>query len=389
MNWCVDQLTSLGDIEDVIPCSHEERGRAVHGFAYSDHDARLDLFITSYQRAQSAYTLRKDVYEPLVKRLENFFCRYYGNTTNDLEVSSPAYDLVEHIQRVDISLLRLYVLTDGEATVTRTEDRVENGLAIQTHIWDCKRFLRHMQATSIDEDLEIVVSDFGFDNIPCSSFVNHVETEEVKTYLAVLPGEFLADIYHTHTTRLLERNVRSYLTARNRINRGIMQTIEEKPERFIAFNNGVTITANRLELNENGSGIVSFGNLQIVNGGQTTNTIFRAKYLQKIDISKVFVPAKICVLDEERADELAPRIAEFANKQSVVRDTDIASSNKVYQQLETLSRRLYAPVSGGVQVETKWYFERLRNQYSNEVLLLPTTQRKRQFEAQYPKPEVR
>ena len=84
-----------------------------------------------------------------------------------------------------------------------------------------------MEATSIDEDLEIVVSDFGFDSIPCSSFVNHIEAEEVKTYLAVLPGEFLADIYHTHTTRLLERNVRSYLTARNRINRGILQTIEE------------------------------------------------------------------------------------------------------------------------------------------------------------------
>ena len=73
LNWCVDQLTSLGDVEDVIPCSHEERGRAVHGFAYSDHDARLDLFITNYQRAQSAYTFRKDVYEPLVKRLENSF----------------------------------------------------------------------------------------------------------------------------------------------------------------------------------------------------------------------------------------------------------------------------------------------------------------------------
>lgn len=385
LNWCVDQLTSLGDVEDVIPCSHEERGRAVHGFAYSDHDARLDLFITSYQRAHSAYTLRKDVYEPLVKRLENFFFRYYGNTTNDLEVSSPAYDLVEHIQKVEISLLRLYILTDGEATITRTEDRVENGLAIQTHIWDCKRFLRHMEATSIDEDLEIVVSDFGFDSVPCSSFVNQIEKEEVKTYLAVLPGEFLADIYHTYTTRLLERNVRSYLTARNKTNQGILKTIEEKPERFIAFNNGVTITANRLELNENDSGIVSFKNLQIVNGGQTTNTIFRAKYLEKIDISKVFVPAKICVLDEERADELAPRIAEFANKQSVVRNTDIASSNRVYQQIETLSRRVYAPVSGGVQVETKWYFERLRNQYANEVLLSPTTQRKRQFEAQYPK----
>ena len=182
---------------------------------------------------------------------------------------------------------------------------------------------------------------------------------------------------------MLERNVRSYLTARNKTNKGILNTIEEKPERFIAFNNGVTITANRLELNENGSGIVSFGNLQIVNGGQTTNTIFR-QILQKIDISKVFVPAKICVLDEERADELAPRIAEFANKQSVVRDTDIASTIRFISNSRHF-RKLYAPVSGGVQVETKWYFERLRNQYANEVLLLPTTQRKRQFEAQYPR----
>ena len=122
----------------------------------------------------SLHTLRKDKSEPLVSgsRISFSLLRQHNH---DLEVSSPAYDLVEHIQRVDISLLRLYVLTDGEATVTRTEDRVENGLAIQTHIWDCKRFLRHMQATSIDEDLEIVVSDFGFDNIPCSSFVNHVE----------------------------------------------------------------------------------------------------------------------------------------------------------------------------------------------------------------------
>ena len=131
----VDQLTSLVTSKmSYLAATRKEAGPST--VMYSDHDARLDLFITSYQRTVCIYT-PKDVYEPLVKRLENFFFRYYGNTTNDLEVSSPAYDLVEHIQRVDISLLRLYVLTDGEATVTRTEDRVENGLAIQTHnIWD-------------------------------------------------------------------------------------------------------------------------------------------------------------------------------------------------------------------------------------------------------------
>ena len=47
MLWCIDQLADIGEAEDVIPCSHEERGRAVHGFSYSDHDSRLDMFITS------------------------------------------------------------------------------------------------------------------------------------------------------------------------------------------------------------------------------------------------------------------------------------------------------------------------------------------------------
>ena len=144
--------------------------------------------------------------------------------------------------------------------------------------------------------------------------------------------------------------MRSYLTARNITNRGILETIEEQPEYFVAFNNGLTITANSIELNAAFTEITSLGNVQIVNGGQTTNTIYRAKYLEGLDLSKVSVPAKICVLDDENANELAPKIATFANQQSAVRKTDIASTNQTYRQLETLSRPLWF-ARGGLQVD--------------------------------------
>ena len=58
--------------------------------------------------------------------METFFFRYFSPTDNDMEVSSPVYDLVEHIQKVDISLLRLFVLTDG--VHKRTEDKSKKEL---------------------------------------------------------------------------------------------------------------------------------------------------------------------------------------------------------------------------------------------------------------------
>ena len=33
LNWCVDLIISAGEADDVIPASHEQRGRAVHGYS--------------------------------------------------------------------------------------------------------------------------------------------------------------------------------------------------------------------------------------------------------------------------------------------------------------------------------------------------------------------
>jgi len=385
LQWCVDQMTEVGETEDVILASNETRGRAVHGFSYSDHDGRLDLFITSYARANEEYTLYKNDFEQRLNRLENFFSRYFKKNENDLEISEPAYDLVETIQKAEVTLVRMFLVTDGKCTVTRTKDTEISGITVQTHIWDITRFLRIKTSEDYLEDTDILTTDFGYESLPCSSFSEEANDLAIKTYLCVFPGDFLADIYQNYTSRLLERNVRAFLSFRSKINRGILRTIEDEPENFIAYNNGLTATARSVEMINEGKDIRKFLGLQIVNGGQTTNTIYRAKYAEKLDLKQIFVPVKLCVLSDDTVGEFAPKIAEFANKQNVVRKTDHSSNNPIYREIERCSRRILAPATGGSQVETKWFFERVRGQYMDKQSILGTVAKKKKFELEYPR----
>ena len=153
----------------------------------------------------------------------------------------------------------------------------------------------------------------------------------------------------------------------------------------MAFNNGLTCTARNVKLNDSGTGITEIEALQIVNGGQTTNAIFKSKYAHGLDLSKVFVPVKLCVLAETVADELAPEIAKFANKQNAVRNTDLASNNPAYRALEQVSRSLLAPAVVGSNTETKWFFERARGQYKEELASRKTKPQKTAFEKEFPR----
>ena len=385
LQWCVDQMTEAGETEDVILATDEVRGRAVHGYAYSDHDGRLDVFITDYRRASEEYPIYKSDFDQSMKRLENFLSRYFGKTENDIPVSRPVFELVETIQKAEINLVRMFLVTDGRCTVTRTEDKEIDGVMLQTHVWDIARFLRNRSSNEYLDDTDVLVSDYGPEAIPCSSFSDNTSDGNIQTYVCVFPGDFLADIYQNYSSRLLERNVRAFLSFRSKINRGILTTIENEPENFIAYNNGLTATARSVELTSDRKAIKKLNGLQIVNGGQTTNTIYRAKHAEKLDLSSVYVTVKLCVLSDETVAEFAPKIAEFANKQNVVRRTDLSSNNNEYRELQKSSRTVLAPAVDGSQRETKWFFERARGQYMDELSSCGTAARKRQFEMEYPR----
>ena len=145
-----------------------------------------------------------------------------------------------------------------------------------------------------------------------------IKDSSCKSYLLVFPGKLIADIYDKYGDRLLEQNVRTFLQFRGGVNKSIRNTIKNEPEMFFAYNNGLTVTAEDLKVNNNR--ILEAKNLQIVNGGQTTASIFMSRLLDKnnIDLTNVYVQVKLSVIDEDKVDEVVPVISRSSNTQNKV-----------------------------------------------------------------------
>lgn len=204
------------------------------------------------------------------------------------------------------------------------------------------------------------------------------------TYLAIIPGKTLVELYGKYGPRLLERNVRSFLQVRGNVNKGIRKTIIDEPHMFLAYNNGLSATAEKVEIiSSNGIyGIKWARDFQIVNGGQTTASIYHAYRKDKADVSNIYVQVKLTVLkDASRIDTFVPKISLYANSQNKVNAADFSANNPFHIKLEELSRTVWAPAPPGMQLQTRWYYERARGQYLDEKGGEGTLARKKAFEA--------
>ena len=201
----------------------------------------------------------------------------------------------------------------------------------------------------------------------------------------VLPGETLAEIYDRWVTRLLEQNVRVFLQTRGKVNQGIRTTLEHNPTMFFAYNNGLSATAEDVELRHR-EGIVEISalkNLQIVNGGQTTASIHSA-YRKKLDFSDVFVQVKLSIVEPADVAEVVPLISEFANTQNRVSAADFFSNHPFHVRIEQISRRILAPSADGRFTQSKSFYERARGQYE-EARSSKTTSEQKRFDIEFPK----
>ncbi len=199
-------------------------------------------------------------------------------------------------------------------------------------------------------------SALRFPVLPCHAL------EDYLSYLMIMPAEILYRIYDEYGPRLLEFNVRSFLQAKGKVNKGIRDTLKQEPDRFMAYNNGISATADSLQVVRNDDGqlaIKTITGLQIVNGGQTTASLHRAKKIDKADISAVFVPAKITILlKPEKLEEIVPKISLYANSQNVIQVADFSANHSFHIEIERLSTTVWCPGEQG-----RWFYERARGQY--------------------------
>ena len=388
------KLTDVGEIETADRVHHvSPRGIRVDGYGGDplDSDGVLSLIIADLSQSQEIATLTATEMNTIFRRLYNFLERALDAAFRDgLEESAPAFGLAALIANrwPRISKVRLFLMSNRvlSSRVDGREAGELHGIPITYSVWDLGRVHRYEMSGHEREDIEVRLDEFGG---PLVVLPAHTGTTDHESYLAVVPGVQLANIYDRWGARLLEQNVRVFLQARGKVNRGIRNTIANDPEMFFAYNNGITATAESMETMESPDGLLLTGmrNFQIVNGGQTTASIHEALRNKEADLGRVFIQMKLSIVDPQRALEIVPKISEYANSQNQVNAADFFSNHPFHVRMEGFSRRLYAPSRDGSFRESKWFYERARGQYQDARGHRTPAERAR-FDLEYPKAQV-
>ncbi len=392
-------LVEAEEFEDFEQLAYEgvgSRNRKIQidGYYFSELDNCLYIIICPFVDSIEMQSLTATEAENQFKRARAFveesrsgFIQKYA------EESSPGYGLALDIQKryQKVSKIKFYILTDMVMSnrIREIPSTMIGETIAEYHIWDISRLQGIEESKTGKEEIVIDLKSFSKYGIPC---LEAGTNEEYTAYLCSIPGSILADLYNKYGGRLLEGNVRSFLTARGKINKEIRNTILNNPGMFFAYNNGIAATAYdvKIEYGDICPYITEITSLQIVNGGQTTASLAAAVINDKSKangLKDIYVPMKLSVVTPEKAMELIPNIAKYANKQNKVSDADFFSNHAFHVRIEDLSRRILAPAVMGNQFGTHWYYERTRGQYNQEQARM-TKQQKDKFLIQNPKAQM-
>lgn len=389
-----ETLVDAGEIETADRVHYvSPRGVRVDGYGGDplDSEGVFSLIIADFNQGQEVATLTATDMNAIFRRLHNFLERSLdAGFRNSLEESGPAFGLADLIANrwTKISKVRLFLMSNRvlSSRVDGREAGEFQGIPVTYSVWDLGRIHRYVMSGHEREDTSVQMEEFGG---PLVVLPAHTGTTDHESYLAVVPGIELARIYDRWGARLLEQNVRVFLQARGKVNRGIRNTISNDPEMFFAYNNGITATAESIETEESPSGLLLTGmrNFQIVNGGQTTASIHEALRNKEADLSRVFVQMKLSVVEPQRALQVVPKISEYANSQNRVSAADFFSNHPFHVRIEDFSRRILAPSRDGSFRQSKWFYERARGQYQDARGHRTPAERAR-FDLEYPKRQV-
>lgn len=429
LSYVTDILISGEEFDDFVECYYEgvtrrKANMRIDGYAMDETDGSCCIFIADYHGPYEEDAVRAEDINVFFKKIRFFVeeaTKY--ELYQELEESTEVYEFARTLYyEIDkITKFRFYLLTDAynKQRKKNIKDAEVSGKIVELNVWDVTRIFDVVNSKTQKESVEIKLSDYDYDGIPCVKAVEYEnviadievvpkydeddEEEDDKpenvityaSYLAVVPGQILNDLYLEYGSRLLEGNVRSFLSVRGKVNKSIQNTIKNYPEMFFAYNNGIAATASEIdtEMTTEGLRITRIKDLQIVNGGQTTasiaNTILGARKDENIDISRLYVPMKISVLEHSMSERIIPKISEYSNSQNKVDASDFFSNHPFHIRIEDYSRKTPAPAVNGNQFQQYWYYERTRGQYNQgKMKFKPKSSQMKQYETRYPESQV-
>ena len=396
VNVFTEYLSDAGFISD-FSCVHYQRpfkaGRRnvrVDGYSENIFEETITLVIADFYDQPTPTTMTKtDAMQNFRECMSFVEESFKGTLRTEIDKSDPAYYLFlmlnqghskGKIRKVKILLISDKVRSAGAKSIDSDEI---DGVSIDFSIWTIDRLFENIRDEG--ETLEIKFADYGSGPVQCLL----IDSGIYPGYMCAMPGNLLANLYEKHDTTLLEGNIRSFLSTKVAVNNGIRKTIINEPNKFFIYNNGISATATSVETCiVDGqlclTGIVDF---QIVNGGQTTASLYNSRYKDKSDLSLIYVPMKLTVVEKETSKEVIPLIAEYANTQNKVNSADFFSNHEFCVKMERYSRNCRVTPQNGAQYDTFWFFERAKGQYT-QAQLGKTPAQIKEFKLRYPKNQL-
>ncbi len=380
-----------------------------NAFGFDEADGSVCLLISDFNNSENPATLTNTQIDSLYSRMQYFIEEAYeGNISDYCDDSDQTIDIARQIKKLigkssfesSVLKFKFFIITNSvlSARVKSIQKDDLFGRPVELNLWYLERFFDLFNSSN-SEAIQINVSDYGINGIQCLK-ANMTDCDEYDAYLAIVPGKFLADIYLKHGSRLLQGNVRAFLSLKNNVNKGIRKTIIGEPKKFFTYNNGIATIAESIELSADRTKILSLCGLQIINGGQTTASMASAVVKKDNEfLDNIFVPMKLTVLksnneiDETEADrkynEMIQKISEYANSQTKVTQADFYSNHKFHTMMETLSlsAKNFAPPANGDPFPTVWFYERSRGKWEQEQMKMSQAQRDK-YIRKFPKDQV-
>lgn len=392
----VNELISSDECNDYTPCffsGETRRGKKMELFGYDlDEFNTLSVFAAKYNGNANSEKMNRSDFIKIAERAIAFVSEsLQGKVQKLIDESNPARDFADLIysQKDYIEKYKIYVITDNHKSDRIKNIEIDNLDDKETtiYLWDIDNYYDLVVSKGGYDDHIITLSDFGMDGIPCLK-ASLGKTSRYDSYLCAVPGQLLFDLFKKYRGKLLESNVRSYLKSSKK-NKQIKGTILNSPDMFFAYNNGLTATAIGITVGEiNGTAsITQFNSLQIVNGGQTTVSIFDVHSKDGADLSQVYVPMKLTIIPGTEQEDIVPIISRAANTQNTVSNADFFSNHPFHKKMHQISIKTRAPIAPGMPFASKWYYESARGQYAQQQLALPKTEFDK-FKMEYPKTQL-
>lgn len=371
-----ERLAESGEVDTVDRAYYQGGSGAgrvrIDGYAGDprDSDGVLGLIVCDFAEEPEVQTFGKSdvprILNPLIRFLKEARRPEFRDSLNE---ANPAFQISDLIITTWSRVTKVKLILVSNRRYTGRDDAVKlselGDVPVTWSVWDLARFERFDRSGQAREDLLIdIVGEFG---APLPALRASQGDAALESYLLIVPGKQLAAIYDKWGARLLEANVRTFLQARAKTNKGIQKTIKEEPELFFPYNNGLSATAESVTWvrTSDGLAVSEISNLQIVNGAQTTGSIHAALKTAPEQLSQVFVQMKLTVVPPERAEEVVPKISEFANTQNKVNAADFFSNHPFHVRMEQFSRSVMFTAPEGERHDRKWFYERSRGQFLN------------------------